>query len=166
MENEDPRADKKEFIAPRFVSTEPFFESPNRKATVLNTATTATMELIIAKIDGLWDVLGPPNAAGTYTDIYAIAVAPDGKVYVGGNFVNFDNQANGDYLAYYDKVTDTWGVVSALNGIVYSIAIDGTGIVYFAGAFTNAGGVAAADYIAQWDGASVTAVGTPNTGAA
>ena len=55
------------------------------------------------------------DAAGTYTDIYAIAVAPDGKVYVGGNFVNFDNQANGDYLAYYDKVTDTWGVVSALN---------------------------------------------------
>ena len=166
MENEDPRADKKEFIAPSFVSTDPYWRSPNKRATVLNTQTSGTMQLIMAKIDGLWSTLGPPNAAGTYTDIYAIAVAPDGKVYVGGNFVNFDNQASGDYLAYYDKVTETWGVVSALNGIVYSIAISAAGIVYFAGAFTNAGGVAAADYIAQWDGTNVTAVGTPNTGAA
>ena len=155
-----------ETIAPRFVSTDPFFESPNRRATVLNTATTATMQLIVAKIDGLWDVLGPPNAAGTYTSINAIAVHPDGKIYVGGGFLNFDNQATGDYIAYYDKVTDTWGTVSALNGAVLGIAIDAAGIVYFGGQFTNAGGVAAADYLAQWDGASVTAVGTPLTGAA
>ena len=133
-----------ENAAPRFISTEPFFESPNRRATVLNTATTATMQLIIAKIDGLWDVLGPPNAAGTYTAINAIAVHPDGKVYVGGNFLNFDNQANGDYLAYYDKITDTWGVVSALNGSVLALAIDAAGILSLWGTFTNAGGVAAA----------------------
>ncbi len=155
-----------ETIAPRFVSTEPFFESPNRRATVLNTATTATMKLIIAKIDGLWNVLGPPHAAGTYTNITAIASAPDGKIYIGGDFLNFDNQATGDYLAYYDKVTDTWGVVSALNSSVLAIVVDGAGIVYFGGSFTNAGGVAAADNIAQWDGVSVTAVGTPNTGTA
>lgn len=166
IENEDPRADRKEFIAPRFISTDPYFKSPNRRATVLNTSDTATMELIIAKIDGLWSVLGPPNASGTYTDIYAICSASDGKIYVGGNFVNFDNQANGDYIAYYDKITDTWGVVSALNGIVYSIVEESDGTIYFGGAFTDAGGVAAADYIAQWDGATVTAVGTPLTGAA
>ncbi|MBK8434116.1 MAG: hypothetical protein IPL28_23770, partial [Chloroflexi bacterium] len=83
-----------------------------------------------------------------------------------GTFLNFDNQAAGDYLAYYDMVTETWGTVSALNGAVTALAISSTGIVYFGGAFTNAGGVAAADYLAQWDGSSVTAVGTPNTGAA
>ncbi len=166
LENEDPRADKKEFIAPRFVSTSPYFQSPNRKATLLNTETSATMQLVFARIDGLWDVLGPPDASGSYTTISALAVAPDGKVYVGGTFLNFDNQANGDYLAYYDMVTETWGTVSALNGAVTALAISSTGIVYFGGAFTNAGGVAAADYIAQWDGSSVTAVGTPNTGTA
>jgi len=166
MENEDPRADKKEFIAPSFVSTDPYWRSPNKRATVLNTETSATMQLIMAKINGLWDVLGPPNASGTYTDIYAIYPASDGKVYIGGNFVNFDNQANGDYIAYYDKITETWGVVSALNGVVQAIVESANGTIYFAGAFTNAGGVAAADYIAQWDGSSVTAVGTPNTGTA
>lgn len=157
---------KNERIAPRFISTDPFFYSPNTQATILNTPTTATMQLIIAKIDGLWDVLGPPNAAGSYTNILAIAVHPNGKVIVGGTFLNFDNQASGDYLAYYDKTTDTWGVITALNAAVYSIVIDAAGIVYFGGAFTNAAGVADADYIAQWDGSSVTALGVPNTGAA
>lgn len=166
LENEDPRGDRKEFIAPRFVSTKPFFQSPNFKATVLNTETSATMQLVFARIDGLWDVLGPPNAAGTYTQINAIAVAPDGKVYIGGNFLNFDNQANGDYIAYYDKVTETWGVVSALNGNVNTIVVSSSGVVYFGGEFTNAGGVAAADYLAKWDGSSVTAVGTPVAGTA
>lgn len=166
LENEDPRADKKEFIAPRFVSTDPFFQSPNLKATLLNTETSATMQLVIARIDGLWDVLGPPNASGSYTSINAIAVAPDGKVYVGGTFTNFDNQADGDYLAYYDKVTETWGTVSALNSAVLSIVVASNGDVYFGGTFTNAGGVAAADYIAKWDGSSVTAVGTPVAGTA
>ncbi|MBK8434117.1 MAG: hypothetical protein IPL28_23775 [Chloroflexi bacterium] len=85
LENEDPRADKKEFIAPRFVSTSPYFQSPNRKATLLNTETSATMQLVFARIDGLWDVLGPPNASGSYTTISTLAVAPDGKVYVGGH---------------------------------------------------------------------------------
>lgn len=165
LENPEPQV-KIEKVGARFVSTQPFFQSPNNKATLLNTETSATMQLIFAKIDGLWDVLGPPHASGTYTAIYAIAVAPDGKIYIGGDFVNFDNQANGDYLAYYDKVTDTWGVVAALNGPVQAIAISAAGIVYFAGAFTNAGGVAAADYIAQWDGSSVTAVGVPVSGAA
>ncbi len=166
LENEEPRGIGKEFIAPRFVSTDPYWKSPNVKATVINTDTSGTMNLIMAKIDGLWDTLGPPNAAGTYTDIYAIAVAPDGKIYVGGNFVNFDNQASGDYIAYYDKATGTWGTVASLNAAVFAIAISANGTVYFAGSFTNAGGVAAADYIAQWDGASVAAVGTPNTGTA
>lgn len=165
LENPEPQY-RVEKTAIRLVSTDPYWRSPNKRATVLNTQTSATMKLIMAKIDGLWSVLGPPDAAGTYTDIYAIAVAPDGKVYVGGNFVNFDNQAAGDYLAYYDKITDTWGTVAALNGIVYAIAISAAGIVYFGGAFTDAGGVAAADYLAQWDGSSVTAVGTPLTGAA
>ena len=150
----------------RWVSTDPYWRSPNRRATVVNTETSATMQLIMANIDGLWSVLGPPNAAGTYTNITAIAVAPDGKVYVGGDFLNLDNQANADYLAYYDKITQTWGVVSALNGSVLAIVIDAAGVVFFSGTFTNAGGVAAADYVAQWDGASVTAVGTPNTGTA
>lgn len=166
LENEDPRADKKEFIAPRFISTSPYFQSPNRKATLLNTETSATMQLIFAKIDDLWSVLGPPNAAGSYTDIYAICPARDGKVYVGGNFLNFDNQANGDYIAYYDKVTEAWGVVAALNSNVRAIIEAPDGTIYFSGAFTNAGGVAAADYIAKWDGSSVTAVGTPLTGTA
>jgi len=155
-----------ENIAPRFVSTDPYWRSPNRRATVVNTETSATMELVIAKIDGLWTVLGPPNAAGTYTNITAIAVSPDGKVYVGGDFLNFDNQATADYLTYYDKITQTWGTVAALNGSVLSMAFDAAGVLYFGGTFTNAGGVAAADYLAQWDGSSVTAVGTPNTGTA
>lgn len=165
LENPEPQY-RLEKTAIRLVSTDPYWRSPNKRATVLNTQTSATMQLIIAKIDGLWSTLGPPHASGTYTNITAIAAAPDGKIYVGGDFVNFDNQASGDYLCYYDKVTDTWGTVAALNGAVLAIAINAAGIVFFGGSFTNAAGVAAADNIAQWDGTNVTAVGTPNTGAA
>lgn len=133
---------------------------------------TFTTRLILGKIDGAWSNLGPPDAAGTYNNIRDIKRGPDGKIYVCGDFLNFDNIAAADYIACYDPINDLWSAVGNPNSggatitNILKIAFDSNGNLYAVGTFTNLAGIAAADYIAVWDGSSWAAVGAPNSGGA
>jgi len=158
-----------EVIGLRFLAVDPYWYEIGESAALLDhTDTDASRGVVAARLrsTGQWDTLGPPDGAGTYTSVNTIAVGPDGVVYVGGDFVNFDNIAAADYIAKYTPSTSTWSALSALSGIVNDIVIAPDGTLYAGGVFTNAGGVAAADYIAHWTGSAWEAVGTPNTGAA
>lgn len=107
------------------------------------------------------------GALGTGLDFtaQAVAVAPNGDVYVGGLFLNAGGTA-ANYIAKWNG--SAWSAVgssTALNAAVQTIAIDGTK-VYVGGDFTNANGIANADYIAVWDTATSTwsALGTGMNG--
>lgn len=154
-------------ISLRFVAFDPFFYADSESSVVLDGNDSATFTIVGAKIDGLWDNLGPPNASGTYATIRYSAIASDSTyVYFGGDFLNFDNIAAADYIVRMNKSTGVYSALgSGLNGVVNGIKIDANGLLYAVGSFTNAGGIAAADYIATWNGSAWAAVGTPGTGA-
>ncbi len=114
-----------------------------------------------AKWDGsAWSALGTPLAgAAAITEAHAIAIDSQDNIYVGGNFLNWADDANADMLVMWDGTA--WAAVNstALNNDVRSIAIDPEDVVYIAGDFTNAASIGAADYVVQWDGLTFAALG-------
>ncbi len=85
--------------------------------------------------------------------VIALAVAPDGSVYVGGSFT-WAGDGPARFLARWISSTRTWeslgvGVENGLNGSVYAIAVAGDGSVYVGGVFTEAGGKPASK-VARW----------------
>lgn len=165
----DDPACAREKVAVRFVADDPYWYEIGESAALLDTSDSDTFRYFAARLrsTGQWDNLGPPDVGGTYNAIHALA-EDDTYIYIGGDFLDFDNIAAADYIARYNKATGTYSAMAALNGIVRAIAIAPNGNVYVGGEFTNASGVAAADYIAVWVvGASAwAAVGTPVTGTA
>jgi hypothetical protein len=152
-------------ISLRFVAFDPFFYADSESSVVLDPQDSANVYTVAAKIDGLWDDLGPPNAAGTYASVLAVA-SDSTYIYIGGDFLNWNNIAAADYIVRMNKSTGAYSALgSGLNGLVRGLKIDASGLLYVIGTFTNAGGVAAADYIATWNGTAWAAVGTPSTGA-
>lgn len=152
-------------ITLRFVAYDPFFYAGSESSAALDPLDFGTATVVMGKIDGLWSLLGPPNASGTYTTVLAIA-SDDTYVYMGGTFQNFDNIAAADYIVRMNKSTGVYSALGAgLNGAVYGLKLGANGLLYVVGSFTNAGGIAAADNIATWNGTAWAAVGTPSTGA-
>lgn len=164
----DPCAWEK--VAIRFIAPNPYWYEIGESAGLLDTNDSATFRTVAARLrsTGQWSALGPPNASGTYTTVYALAEDAT-YIYIGGNFLNFNNIAAADYIVRYNKATGAYSAMAALaGGPVRAIAIAPNGDVYVGGEFLNASGVAEADYLAVWAvGASAwAAVGVPNTGAA
>lgn len=159
-----------EKVAIQVTAPYPFWQEVGESAAVLDTSDSATFRLVAARLKstGQWDNLGPPAAPGTavYTEVLAVA-EDDIYIYFGGNFVNFDNIANADYIVRYNKQTGAYSALDVgLNQTVFTLTVGSDGKLYIGGAFTNAGGVADADYLTVWDGTNFSAVGVPNTGAA
>lgn len=149
-------------------SPNPYWQEVGESAALLDTEDSSTFRIAAARLrsTGQWDDLGPPDALGTYTRIFAIA-EDETYIYLGGNFLNFNNIAAADYIVRYEKATGTFSAMGAgLNDLVQAIEIASNGDVIIGGNFTNAGGVAAADYLTRWDGAAYNAVGAPDVGAA
>ena len=107
----------------------------------------------IAKWNGSYfETLG----AGANTGIRAVAVAPNGYLYVAGNFTSIGGIA-ANYVAYWDG--SAWNAMGAgVNGQAWSIAVSPDGTVYVGGDFTTAGGVNASK-IAKWTGAAWYSMG-------
>lgn len=98
--------------------------------------------------NGVWSMLGTGLSGANYP-LTAIEL-PNGKLLVGGNFLNADADPDADFLAIYDYASDTFEALNAtpLNGAVLALGLlpdDNTVIV--GGAATNAGGAADADYL-------------------
>lgn len=79
----------------------------------------------------------------------AIAVAPNGDVYVTGNFTTIGGVAANRIAKWNGSAWSALG--TGLNGAGRALAIAPNGDVYAGGTFTTAGGVTV-NYIARWDG--------------
>lgn len=136
----------------RLLSPDPDFYGDRDNSTALDVFASDTFRLVAGKINGAWSSLGPPNVAGTYTNIYDIAYFNDENIYFAGTFENFDNIAAADRIVKYNLVTATWASITpsgAPNGAIRSLAVDPLGNLYAAGLFTSINGVAA-NYIAKY----------------
>lgn len=137
-------------------STDPFFYKQGNKAAIIDPNDSATFRIIAGRLrdTGQWSNLGPPGAPGTavYTAISAIA-EDSNYLYLGGDFQNFDNQANCDYICRYNKQTGVYSPMGtgAVGDVVLSIVVMPNGDVIAGGGFTSMGGVANTRYIAKWN---------------
>lgn len=108
-----------------------------------------------------WSSLGTGADEGVNYAVYALALAGNGEVYVGGYF----SQAGGtaaSQVAHWDGTT--WSSLGAggadgVDSAVYALAVAGNGSVYAGGEFTQAGG-AAANRVARWSGTAWSSLGT------
>ncbi|MBO2009354.1 T9SS type A sorting domain-containing protein [Hymenobacter negativus] len=117
----------------------------------------------VAKWDGsAWSSLGTGMAnGGAEGTVMTLAVAVNGDVYAGGDFI----QAGGiaaNYVAKWNGTT--WsslgtGAANGVNGSVLSLAIAGNGDVLVGGDFTQAGGISAG-HVARWNGSVWSTLGT------
>jgi len=104
-----------------------------------------------------WTGAAWANAGGpANSDVYALAVGSDGRLYAGGNFTTWGG-VTCNYIGVWDG-----SAVSAMEGgvdaVVYKIHIANDNSVYIAGTFTTAGGVAIFDHVARWNGLSWQAI--------
>jgi hypothetical protein len=93
--------------------------------------------------------------------VYAIAIAPNGDVWVGGDFTSAGG-STADGLARWNNATDTWTVFTngAPGDAIIALAIDSQGNVYGGGDFVNWDGNASEDYIWKYNGSVFSALGT------
>jgi len=129
------------------------------------TVSSVANTLHIAKWDGTtWSALAT-GLAGAYASsaVSCLRFAPNGNLYVGGEFLNADG-TYGDYLCYWDGAAFHRIGTVELNGFVNDIKFDSSGNLFVVGEFTNAGGITNADYIAKWNGVSWEALSTGTNG--
>lgn len=123
-------------------------------------ATAGTSPITLNGI-GYWDgsqmvaMGGTPGVSGGTATVYAIAIAPNGDVYVGGNFTAAGG-STADGFARFNVAAGTWTQYTqgTPGDIIYAIAIDGNGLIYAAGNFINWNANANSDYIFSFDGSS------------
>ena len=90
----------------------------------------------------LWSKFG----AGANGIIRAISIAPNGDIYVGGDFTSIGGVA-ANRVAFWDG--GTWNAMGpGVNASVHAIKVSSNGDVYVGGDFTTP-----TNYIAMWDGA-------------
>jgi hypothetical protein len=95
--------------------------------------------------------------SGTSGYIRTIVQAPDGSIWIGGNFTNLTD-ANGDYLSRWNGSAFV-SVGTGVTGPVYTIAFAPNGDAYIGGSFLNVTD-ANGDNITKWNGAAFSSLGT------
>jgi hypothetical protein len=144
-------------ITLRLVSYGRWYSGTLRTET-LTTRASQTVANISARLQqNGWSNLG----GGTSATVTSIAVAPNGMLYVGGNFTT----AGGVTVNYIAKWNgSSWSALgSGMNGGVSALAVAPDGTLYAGGGFTTAGGVTV-NYIAKWNGSSWSALGSGMNG--
>jgi hypothetical protein len=93
-------------------------------------------------------------------EVRAIAIAPNGDVWVGGSFTSAGGTAT-DGIARWNKSADTWTVFALGAGAIYNaLVIDSQGNLYGGGAFANWNGDANQDRVNKYDGTTWSALST------
>ena len=150
----------------RFVAVDPYWYEIGESAAVLDVQDSITMRYIAGRLKstGQWDDLGLTANPATGGTVYAICIASDKSVYVGGAFTNWNGNDASDNIVRYIPGTDTWEPLSTgLNSTVWDIIEGPNGDIYICGEFTD--GVGDEDFIVRWDGTDFNALGDPTTGA-
>lgn len=99
-------------------------------------------------------------ALGGTAAVYGMAVAPNGDLYITGDFLNAGGVAAADYCAMYDLSAGAFVALSTgLGALGRSVAIGQDGSVYFGGDFTNLVD-ANGDGITKWNGTAFSSMST------
>ena len=105
-----------------------------------------------------WAVVKSATSIGN--TVHALALAPNGNLYIGGAFTNADGIAAADYIVMYNPTANTFSALgTGMNDVVNALAVAPDGTLYATGNFTTAGGGAAAR-VAKWNGSAWSAMGT------
>ncbi len=150
-------------VSVRFLAPDPNWYEIGESAAILDHNDSATFRIVAGRLrdTGQWDNLGPPGAPGTavYNQVRAIA-EDETYLYLGGNFLNFNNNANDDYIVRYHKQTGAYSSlgVGLTDSQVYALAVGPDGTLYAGGSFLNIGGVACSR-IAAWNGVAWAPLG-------
>ena len=112
----------------------------------------------VAKWNGTdWSALGAGTSGGMLNSVYAVAVAPNGNVYVGGSFASAGGVAANN-IAKWDG--SAWSALgTGCDGYVRGLTATPNGSLYAIGTFLNAGGIPV-NRIAMWDGTAWSALGS------
>ena len=113
----------------------------------------------VARWDGAaWYPLGTGTANGVRVGaVQSLAKAPNGDIYVGGDFFYAGSGFGLSYLARWNGTA--WsGVGTGVNYPVSALAVGPGGELYAAGNFTQAGG-GPANRVARWNGTAWSALG-------
>ncbi|MBK9497186.1 MAG: phage tail family protein [Xanthomonadales bacterium] len=105
------------------------------------------------------------GVAGGAVGVYTIAVAPNGDLWVGGDFTSAGG-STADGLARWNVAAGTWTAFTngAPGDLIASIAIDKNGLVYIGGTFANWDGNANEDNIASYNGTAFAPLSTGTNG--
>lgn len=99
---------------------------------------------------GTWSVVG--SATAINGQVSALAIGPDGRLYVGGVFTNAGGVAAADSIAVWDGAT--WAALgTGTAGQILALAFAPDGTLYAGGNFLDIGG-SGADNIASWNGSA------------
>ena len=113
----------------------------------------SSLKNYVAKWDvatNTWGELGGNNSLQVSGSIHNVILDQAGNVYAAGTFTN----ANGrQYVAKWDKVTNTWSELGGTNSLqanntISDLAVDAGDNIYAVGYFTNASG---RHYVTKWD---------------
>ena len=90
---------------------------------------------------GTWSSVGT-GISGSYPIVVnAIAISPEGTIFIGGRFDTAGGNTNCNYIAYFDKTANDWRPLSTgLNSMVYTLKFAPDGRLLIGGNFTNATG--------------------------
>ncbi len=92
--------------------------------------------------DGSIDTGFVPNFTSTSLSIYAVAVQPDNKVIIGGNFISLGTNRN--YIARLNAdgtLDSSFNAGAGANNPVFSVALQPDGKILMGGAFTTVFGI-------------------------
>ena len=112
--------------------------------------------------DGNWDNMDGGIDNNT---VRCMAEAPNGDIYIGGDFTSVNSVANTGYLAKWDG--NDWSSVTGadtFNAVVYCLCFDADGNLYIGGNFTDVGDNDG-DGIVKWDGTNLSSLGTGTSAA-
>jgi hypothetical protein len=102
--------------------------------------------------------------SGGTPEVFAMDLAPNGDIYIGGNFTRHTVNNDVNYILRYDGTAyNMLGVAAGttdngVNNTVYAIAVDRSGQVFLGGAFTS-GMNETVTRIAKWNGTAFEALG-------
>ena len=94
--------------------------------------------------------------------IMAMAIAPNGLIYIGGRFTSIGGVA-ANHIASYDPATGTFAALGsgASSQGTFALVCDIDGNLYAGGQWASMGGVANTAGIAKWDGSAWSSIAIP-----